>query len=54
LHFWIAEVCKVAVSVDADDTKFPDDWLFKYRWVSQAAIFGSSTHGFLGQAQRVI
>ncbi|KAF9654274.1 AtMMH-1 [Thelephora ganbajun] len=32
LHFWIAEVCKVAVSVDADDAKFPDDWLFKHRW----------------------
>ncbi|KAF9787029.1 Formamidopyrimidine-DNA glycosylase N-terminal domain-containing protein [Thelephora terrestris] len=32
LHFWISEVCKVAVSVDADDTKFPDDWLFRHRW----------------------
>lgn len=34
LHFWIAEVCRIAVSVNADDTKFPDDWLFKHRWVS--------------------
>ena len=34
LHFWIAEVCKIAVSVNADDTKFPDGWLFKHRWVS--------------------
>jgi formamidopyrimidine-DNA glycosylase len=34
LHFWIVEVCRIAVSVNADDKKFPDDWLFKYRWVS--------------------
>ena len=38
LHFWIAEVCRVAVSVNADDAKFPDDWLFKHRWVSRVII----------------
>ncbi len=27
-------VCTTAVSVNADDSKFPDDWLFKHRWVS--------------------
>ncbi|OJT13229.1 hypothetical protein TRAPUB_10248 [Trametes pubescens] len=27
-----SEVCRIAVSVNADDSKFPDDWLFKHRW----------------------
>ncbi|EMD41422.1 hypothetical protein CERSUDRAFT_89989 [Gelatoporia subvermispora B] len=26
------EVCRIAVEVNADDSKFPEDWLFKYRW----------------------
>ncbi len=30
-----SEVCRIAVSVNADDSKFPDDWLFKHRWVSR-------------------
>lgn len=34
LHEQIRHVCTFAVEVNADDTKFPDDWLFKYRWVS--------------------
>ncbi|SJL06331.1 uncharacterized protein ARMOST_09667 [Armillaria ostoyae] len=25
-------VCETAVEANADDTKFPDDWLFKHRW----------------------
>ncbi|KAH9850675.1 hypothetical protein C2E23DRAFT_734804, partial [Lenzites betulinus] len=32
LYKQTSEVCRVAVSVNADDSKFPDDWLFKYRW----------------------
>ncbi|KAJ7151527.1 Formamidopyrimidine-DNA glycosylase N-terminal domain-containing protein [Mycena filopes] len=28
----ISNVCKTAVSVDADDKKFPEHWLFKHRW----------------------
>ncbi|KAE9409351.1 AtMMH-1 [Gymnopus androsaceus JB14] len=32
LHRCTRFVCETAVSVDADDTKFPDDWLFKHRW----------------------
>ncbi|KAF8272377.1 AtMMH-1 [Lactarius quietus] len=32
LHQQIRHVCTFAVEVNADDTKFPDDWLFKYRW----------------------
>ncbi|KAN0138528.1 AtMMH-1 [Lactarius tabidus] len=32
LHQQIKHVCTFAVEVNADDTKFPDDWLFKYRW----------------------
>jgi hypothetical protein len=39
LHYWIAEVCRVAVSVDADDARFPEDWLFKHRWVSRVIVF---------------
>ena len=33
LHKQTSEVCITAVSVNADDTKFPEDWLFKHRWV---------------------
>lgn len=25
-------VCETAVSVEADESKFPEDWLMKYRW----------------------
>ncbi|KAH9945593.1 AtMMH-1 [Amylocystis lapponica] len=32
LHTQTAEVCRIAVEADADDSKFPDDWLFKHRW----------------------
>lgn len=34
MHEQIRHVCTFAVEVNADDSKFPDDWLFKYRWVS--------------------
>ncbi|KAL1952308.1 hypothetical protein VTO73DRAFT_1457 [Trametes versicolor] len=27
-----SEVCRIAVSVNADDSLFPEDWLFKHRW----------------------
>ena len=33
LHTQTHHVCQVAVEVNADDTKFPQDWLFKHRWV---------------------
>lgn len=32
LHFQMSEVCRIAVDANADDSKFPDDWLFKHRW----------------------
>ncbi|KAJ7356814.1 AtMMH-1 [Mycena albidolilacea] len=32
LHDQTSNVCETAVSVDADDSKFPEDWLFKHRW----------------------
>ncbi|TFK93000.1 AtMMH-1 [Polyporus arcularius HHB13444] len=32
LHKQTAEVCQFAVSVNADDSKFPEDWLFRHRW----------------------
>ncbi|KIP01715.1 hypothetical protein PHLGIDRAFT_32472 [Phlebiopsis gigantea 11061_1 CR5-6] len=32
LHERTRWVCKTAVDVNADDTKFPRNWLFKHRW----------------------
>ncbi|KAI9513137.1 Formamidopyrimidine-DNA glycosylase N-terminal domain-containing protein [Russula earlei] len=32
LHLQIRHVCTFAVEVNADSSKFPDDWLFKHRW----------------------
>ncbi|KAF7340082.1 Formamidopyrimidine-DNA glycosylase [Mycena venus] len=32
LHHQTSNVCETAVSVDADDSKFPENWLFKHRW----------------------
>ncbi|KAF5377254.1 hypothetical protein D9615_006364 [Tricholomella constricta] len=32
LHHQTGEVCRIAVSTNADDSKFPDHWLFKHRW----------------------
>ncbi|KAK7694198.1 hypothetical protein QCA50_001378 [Cerrena zonata] len=32
LHDKIQYVCKTAVAVNADDSKFPENWLFKHRW----------------------
>jgi len=32
LHYQTQEVCRVAVEVNADDSKFPENWLFKHRW----------------------
>ncbi|KAF7319888.1 MutM-like protein-1 [Mycena kentingensis (nom. inval.)] len=32
LYYHTSNVCRVAVAVDADDTRFPDDWLFRHRW----------------------
>ncbi|KAJ7102426.1 AtMMH-1, partial [Mycena belliarum] len=32
LHQQTRSVCEIAVSVDADDTQFPENWLFKHRW----------------------
>ncbi|KAI1797500.1 Formamidopyrimidine-DNA glycosylase N-terminal domain-containing protein [Ganoderma leucocontextum] len=28
---WVA-VCRFAVAVNADDSKFPEEWLFRHRW----------------------
>ncbi|KAI0286674.1 Formamidopyrimidine-DNA glycosylase N-terminal domain-containing protein [Russula aff. rugulosa BPL654] len=32
LHMQIRDICRFAVEVNADHHKFPDNWLFKYRW----------------------
>jgi formamidopyrimidine-DNA glycosylase len=34
LHMQIRDICTLAVEVNADYLKFPDNWLFKYRWVN--------------------
>jgi len=34
LHLQIRDICTLAVEVNADYLKFPDNWLFKYRWVN--------------------
>ncbi|KIM54247.1 hypothetical protein SCLCIDRAFT_1222215 [Scleroderma citrinum Foug A] len=32
LHHYIADVCHTAVEADADDSRYPEHWLFKHRW----------------------
>ncbi|KAJ3557688.1 hypothetical protein NM688_g1337 [Phlebia brevispora] len=32
LHQSMVDVCRIAVEVNADDSKFPENWLFKHRW----------------------
>ena len=39
LHHHIVEVCAAAVAVDADSDRFPQDWLFKHRWVNSYPIY---------------
>lgn len=39
LHQKIREVCEFAVSVNADDSKFPENWLFQHRWVCERWCF---------------
>jgi formamidopyrimidine-DNA glycosylase len=34
LHYFVANICEIAVAVDADSERFPSHWLFKHRWVS--------------------
>jgi formamidopyrimidine-DNA glycosylase len=34
LHVQIRNICTFAVEMNADYFKFPDNWLFKYRWVN--------------------
>lgn len=36
LHHWIRKVPEVAVGVNADSMKFPEDWLFRWRWAKGA------------------
>jgi ribosomal protein S13 len=33
-------VCQTAVDVNADASKFPDNWLFRHRWVRCVHITG--------------
>ena len=38
LHRQISYICTFAVKVNADDSQFPDNWLFKHRWVNTASF----------------
>lgn len=52
---WTSEVCRVAVEANADDEKFPEDWLFRHRWVSavRLPLFQTASFiNFIGQGQR--
>lgn len=37
MHKALTEVVQTAVAVDADSSKFPDDWMFHVRWVGEEA-----------------
>ncbi|KAF9229685.1 hypothetical protein BS17DRAFT_723761 [Gyrodon lividus] len=32
LHLQVADVCRITVEANADDSKYPDHWLFNHRW----------------------
>lgn len=34
LHAAIRDVCHLASEVEADADRFPEDWLFHYRWAA--------------------
>lgn len=38
LHDKVQYVCKTAVAVNADDSQFPENWLFQHRWVRMHCI----------------
>ena len=38
LHEKIKYVCETAISFNADDSKFPDNWLFRHRWVGDLIL----------------
>jgi formamidopyrimidine-DNA glycosylase len=38
LHRETSNVCAFAVKVNADHLRFPDNWLFKHRWVNTKAF----------------
>lgn len=38
VHRCTKYVCETAVAVNADSSKFPKDWLFEHRWVSQSSL----------------
>jgi formamidopyrimidine-DNA glycosylase len=39
LHRETSHVCTFAVKVNADHLQFPDNWLFKHRWVNTKHFF---------------
>jgi formamidopyrimidine-DNA glycosylase len=53
LHRWTREVCETAVKLNADDKRFPDDWLFSHRWVRCILVSArvSPLSGRAGQRQ---
>ena len=37
LHHQTSEICRIAVSVNADDSRFPEHWLFQHRWARSSS-----------------
>ena len=54
LHHHTSEICRIAVSVNADDSKFPEHWLFKHRWVRSSSRNGPAKrlHHDRGKARK--
>jgi formamidopyrimidine-DNA glycosylase len=38
LHLQVADVCRITVEANADDSKYPDHWLFNHRWVRSVSV----------------
>lgn len=51
LHHQIADVCRITVEANADDTKYPDHWLFHHRWVRSSLLCQRVSHA-VGTGQR--
>lgn len=54
LHSKTVDVCHKAVEVNADSSRFPEDWLFKHRWVCHNRFWlgGSSELFRIGKRQK--
>ena len=51
LHDKIKFICETAVSLNADAVKFPEDWLFRHRWVCDSESETISCSHILSQGK---